>query len=134
MPESQLLIGLETSFKNLQKAQNVHIYSILKAYIWFYPLPLVYGLYTCENVENYGWPLNRLCKQLTRGDTCCAEVTNRAYVLAGVIKCDNRLRSGMEYFGLKIEYHAVGDTWWQPLLSYGNLFGRFQLNIGSFIS
>ncbi len=19
----------------------------------------------------------------------------------------------------KIEYHAVGDTWWQPLLSYG---------------
>ncbi len=19
---------------------------------------------------------------------------------------------------LKIEYHAVGDTWWQPLLSY----------------
>ncbi len=23
----------------------------------------------------------------------------------------------MIYF--KIEYHAVGDTWWQPLLSYG---------------
>ncbi len=21
---------------------------------------------------------------------------------------------------IKIEYHAVGDTWWQPLLSYGN--------------
>ncbi len=20
---------------------------------------------------------------------------------------------------LKIEYHVVGDTWWQPLLSYG---------------
>ncbi len=20
---------------------------------------------------------------------------------------------------LKIEYYAVGDTWWQPLLSYG---------------
>ncbi len=20
----------------------------------------------------------------------------------------------------KIEYHAIGDTWWQPLLSYGN--------------
>ncbi len=20
---------------------------------------------------------------------------------------------------IKIEYHAVGDTWWQPLLSYG---------------
>ncbi len=20
---------------------------------------------------------------------------------------------------LKIEYHAVGDNWWQPLLSYG---------------
>ncbi len=31
MPESQLLIGLETSFKNWQKAQNVNIYSILKA-------------------------------------------------------------------------------------------------------
>ncbi len=34
MPESQLLIGLETSFKNWQKAQNVNIYSILNAYIW----------------------------------------------------------------------------------------------------
>ncbi len=22
------------------------------------PSPLVYGLYTCENVDNYGWPLN----------------------------------------------------------------------------
>ncbi len=30
---------LEASFKNRQKAQNVNIYSILKAYIWFYPLP-----------------------------------------------------------------------------------------------
>ncbi len=40
MPESQLLIGLETSFKNQQKAQNVNIYSILKAYIWCYTLPL----------------------------------------------------------------------------------------------
>ncbi len=55
MPESQLLMGLETSFKNSQKAQNINI---LKAYIWCYPLPLAYGLYTCENVDNYGWPLN----------------------------------------------------------------------------
>ncbi len=39
MPESQLLIGLETRFKNWEKAQNVNMYSILKAYIWFYPLP-----------------------------------------------------------------------------------------------
>ncbi len=39
MPESQLLIGLETSFKNGQKALNVNIYYILKAYIWCYPLP-----------------------------------------------------------------------------------------------
>ncbi len=38
MPESQLLIGLETSFKNWQKAQNVNIDTIVKAYIWFYPL------------------------------------------------------------------------------------------------
>ncbi len=27
---------------------------------------------------------------------------------------------------IKIEYHAVGDTWWQPLLFYG----RFKVNIG----
>ncbi len=62
MPESHLLIRLETSFKNWQKAQNVNIYSILKAYIWFYslPPPIVYGLYTCENVNNYGWPLSPL--------------------------------------------------------------------------
>ncbi len=39
MPESQLLIGLETSFKNGQKALNVTIYYILKAYICCYPLP-----------------------------------------------------------------------------------------------
>ncbi len=39
MPESQLLIGLETSFKNSQKALNVNIYYILKAYIWCYPSP-----------------------------------------------------------------------------------------------
>ncbi len=57
MPESQLLIGLETSFKNCQKAQNVNMYSILKVYICFYALPLAYGLYDCENVDNYGWPL-----------------------------------------------------------------------------
>ncbi len=31
MPESQLLIGLETSFKNWQKALNGNIYYILKA-------------------------------------------------------------------------------------------------------
>ncbi len=36
---SQLLIGLETSCKNWQKALNVNIYYILKAYIWCYPLP-----------------------------------------------------------------------------------------------
>ncbi len=57
MPESQLLIGLETSFKNWQKALNVNIYYILKAYIWCYPPPLAYGLYTCENVDIFGWPL-----------------------------------------------------------------------------
>ncbi len=39
MPESQLQIGPETSFKKRQKAQNVTIYFVLKAYIWFYPLP-----------------------------------------------------------------------------------------------
>ncbi len=39
MPDSQLLIGQETSFKNWQKALNVNIYYILKVYIWFYPLP-----------------------------------------------------------------------------------------------
>ncbi len=39
MPESQLLIGLETCFKNLQKALKVNNYYILKVYIWCYPLP-----------------------------------------------------------------------------------------------
>ncbi len=39
MPESQLLIGLKASFKNWQKALNVNIYYILKAYMWCYPFP-----------------------------------------------------------------------------------------------
>ncbi len=32
----------------------------------------------------------------------------------------------------KIEYHAVGDTWWQPLLSYGKWCTEL-LKIGWFI-
>ncbi len=32
---------------------------------------------------------------------------------------------------IKIEYHAVVDTWWQPLLSYGKWCT--ELKIGSFI-
>ncbi len=32
---------------------------------------------------------------------------------------------------VKIEYHAVGDTWWQPLLSYGKWCTK--LKISSFI-
>ncbi len=60
MLESQLLIGLETSFKNWQKALNVNIYYILKEYIWCNPLPPAYGLYTCENVDIFGRPLKYL--------------------------------------------------------------------------
>ncbi len=39
MPKSQLLIGLETSFKNWQKAQNVNIYFPSKAYCCYPLLP-----------------------------------------------------------------------------------------------
>ncbi len=39
MPESQLLLGLETNIESWHKAPYVNIYSLLKAYIWFYPLP-----------------------------------------------------------------------------------------------
>ncbi len=56
MPESQLLIGLETNFQNRQKALNVNINHILKAFIWCYPSPLANGLYTCENVNIFGRP------------------------------------------------------------------------------
>ncbi len=57
MPESQLLIGLDTSFKNRQKALNVNIYSI-SVYIksihqLLLPPPLPYGLYAWKNVDNY---------------------------------------------------------------------------------
>ncbi len=31
-----------------------------------------------------------------------------------------KLTSADTKTAIKIEYHAVGDTWWQPLLSYGN--------------
>ncbi len=39
MPKSQLLIRLETSFKNWHNVQNVNIYFSSKAYICCYPLP-----------------------------------------------------------------------------------------------
>ncbi len=38
MPKSQLLIGLQTSLKNWQKAQIVNIYFLTKVYTWYYPL------------------------------------------------------------------------------------------------
>ncbi len=36
------------------------------------PHPLSYGLYTCENVDNYGWPLipNKLYMYMTMTMTC----------------------------------------------------------------
>ncbi len=58
MPESQLLIGLETSFKKLTECSECQHILYIKAYIWFYSLPLAYGLYACENIDNYGLPLN----------------------------------------------------------------------------
>ena len=35
------------------------IYVSKKVYIAIYPLPLVYGLYTCESVDNCEQPLNK---------------------------------------------------------------------------
>ncbi len=40
MPNSQLLIRLETSFKNWQNAQHVNMYFLLKVYICCCSLPL----------------------------------------------------------------------------------------------
>ncbi len=42
----------------------------------------------------------------------------------------------LKYVGLisfKIECHAVGDTWWQPLLSYGKRVENSRL-VHSFIN
>ncbi len=60
MPKSLLLIGLETSFKNWQKAQHVTFIPHQKHTSGVSPLPLASVLYTCENVDNYGWPLRDL--------------------------------------------------------------------------
>ncbi len=55
MPKSQLLIGLENSFKNWQKAQNVNIYFSSKAYVWFYPFPCTWwGYQMTKTVQNGG--------------------------------------------------------------------------------
>ncbi len=56
MPECHLLIGLETRFKLIESSEFHHLFSI-KSIIWCYPLPLAYGLYACENINHYGWPL-----------------------------------------------------------------------------
>ncbi len=46
MPTFQLLIWLETSFKNWQKAQHVNIYFLSKVYIYSYPLPPLHSVCT----------------------------------------------------------------------------------------
>ncbi len=38
---------------------------MLKVYIWYYPLPLAYGLYTFKNVDNYGWPLEQIVEHVS---------------------------------------------------------------------
>ncbi len=57
MPKSQLLIGLETSFKNRQKAWYWHYLFPIRSVHLVLPPPLAYGLYTCESIANYGKPL-----------------------------------------------------------------------------
>ena len=44
---------------------SINIYYILKVYIAIYPLPLVYGLYPCENVDNCEQPLS-VCAQVLK--------------------------------------------------------------------
>ncbi len=57
MPNSQLLIGLET----VRKPRMSTFISHQNCTSGLTPSPpLVYGLYTCENVDNYGWPLSAL--------------------------------------------------------------------------
>ncbi len=58
MPESQLLIGLETSFKLIENSECQHLFYIKSIHLLLPPPHLAYGLYTCENVDNYGWPLS----------------------------------------------------------------------------
>ncbi len=57
MPKSSLLIGLETSLKTDNNLGMSTFISHQKHTSGLTPLPLAYGLYTCENVDNYGWPL-----------------------------------------------------------------------------
>ncbi len=92
MPQSQLLIELETSFKTWQKAQHVNIPPILKAYIWCYPFhpsvqflhlwkcwqlwmapnyfPLVIYLWKCAPVLEYT-PCFPGSHHLTAWGSCC---------------------------------------------------------------
>ncbi len=46
--------------------------------MWCYPLPLVYGLYACENVKNYGWTLS------------CTEKNNFQVFGESAILCKNK--------------------------------------------
>ncbi len=57
MPKSQLLIGLETSFKTDRKLRMSTCTSHKQLTSGVTPSPILYSLYTCENVDNYGWHL-----------------------------------------------------------------------------
>ncbi len=59
-PKSQLLLGLEASFKMDIKLRMTTFISFQKHIFGITPSSLAYGLYTCENVDNYGWPLSTL--------------------------------------------------------------------------
>ncbi len=74
MPKFHLLIWLETSSKNWLKAQHCqHLFPIKSVHLVFlHPPPLAYGLYTCENVDNYGWPIIKT--SYNRRMTCMLQI------------------------------------------------------------
>ncbi len=57
MSKSQFLIALETSFKNDRYVRMSRIIYYQKCTSCFTLSLLMYGLYACENVDNYRWLL-----------------------------------------------------------------------------
>ncbi len=56
MPKSQLQVGLETSIKHWQSSERQHLFSVKRVQLGVTLAP--YRIWFCENVDNYGWPLN----------------------------------------------------------------------------
>ncbi len=97
MPESQLLIGLETSFKNRESIECQHVLYIKSVHLVLSPPPLAYGLYTCENVDIFGRPLSFQ--------------TTISHIFLALLVAETQASKGYEHFGTRYGQFVFNMFW-----------------------